>query len=358
MPALLALCKKLRGQQWCAIDTEFMRERTYYAKLCLLQIASPNTLACIDTLALDTIDPLLDVIYEPDKIKIFHSARQDLELFYDLRSSIPAPIYDTQIAAALIGHPYQIGYADLVQAVTGTVLEKGHTRTNWATRPLKTAQLHYAIDDVRYLHDLYQHLSNTLVKHNRMSWLEEECAALSSLALYQNNPAEAVCRIKRTGNLTPIEMYRLRVLAAWREQQAKDRDLPRNWVVRDPVLIDLAKINPSNLEALQAIPSMPAKTITRWGDLILETLGSVGPNDIVERPVRKPLSRKQAAQCKEFAQFIRHYAEKNNINVNVLASRNDIKALITGGDESPILHGWRQIAIGNELVRRLNQDPV
>ena len=294
-PALLSLCDKLHRQNWIALDTEFMRERTYFAKLCLLQIASETSIACIDPLALDSIDPLLDLLYETHRVKILHSARQDLELFYDLRANIPTPIFDTQVAAALLGHSHQIGYANLVKTITGVELEKGHTRTDWAIRPLNQAQLHYAVDDVRFLSDLYQHLSDKLAELDRLEWLQQECATLADLKLYSNDPEVAYQRIKHTGNLTSSALTRLKSLAAWRERQARTSNLPRHWILRDAALVELAGANPQEIEQLQTIKSLTPKNISRWGKMLLELLKQAEPMKQVAVVKKQPLSKKNPA---------------------------------------------------------------
>ena len=177
-PASLApLCEQLRDAPWLALDTEFMRTRTYYARLCLVQVATPDVIACIDPLALPTIEPLLEVIYAPHVLKVIHSARQDLEVFADIRGAPPAPVFDTQIAASLCGYDDQIGYGALVESITGHKLPKLHTRADWEARPLPPDQLHYAEDDVRYLRDVYALLVQKLEALGRTTWLAEECAA-------------------------------------------------------------------------------------------------------------------------------------------------------------------------------------
>ena len=193
---LVSLCESLRDGPWMALDTEFMRTRTYYARLCLVQVATPETIACVDTLALRDIDPLLEVIYAPDLLKVVHAARQDLEVFADMRGTPPAPVFDTQIAASLCGYDDQIGYGTLVETITGHKLPKLHTRADWEVRPLPPDQLHYAADDVRYLRDVYQHLAQKLEDLGRTGWLQEECATLTQPALYRNDPRTACRRSK------------------------------------------------------------------------------------------------------------------------------------------------------------------
>ena len=199
--SLARVCESLQNQPWMALDTEFMRTNTYYARLCLVQVATPEIIACIDTIALPTIEPMLELIYSPKVLKVIHSARQDLEVFADMRGAPPAPVFDTQIAASLCGYDDQIGYGALVESITGHKLPKLHTRADWETRPLPPDQLHYAEDDVRYLRDVYQFLAQKLDDLGRTDWLREECATLTSPGLYRNDPREAFRRLKQGQSL-------------------------------------------------------------------------------------------------------------------------------------------------------------
>ena len=192
---LAELCEKLRGQPVLALDTEFLREKTYYAQLCLLQVAAEGVIACIDPLAVD-LDPLLDIIYDPNVVKVMHSARQDMEIFFDLRGDVPRPLFDSQIAATLMGFGEQVGYANLVQQMLEVTLDKIATRTDWSQRPLDAEQISYAADDVRYLFTLYHQQVELLSSKGRLSWLQDDFDAMSDRTTYAPHPENLWKRVK------------------------------------------------------------------------------------------------------------------------------------------------------------------
>ena len=194
--ALETVCATLSQAPWFAIDTEFLREKTYYPKLCLVQVATPDMVACIDPLTLDDITPLLDVIFDQQITKVMHAARQDMEIFYHLRGTVPAPVFDTQIAALLLGLPDQVGYGGLVQELLGVRLHKLHSRTDWSQRPLDEAQVDYAADDVIYLAQAYQLMQEKLRESDRLDWLADDLRSLSDPALYAAHPENAWLRVK------------------------------------------------------------------------------------------------------------------------------------------------------------------
>lgn len=356
-PELIACCERLRTEPWLAIDTEFMRERTYYARLCLVQIATPDTIACIDPLALDDLGPLLDVIYEPGIVKVLHAARQDLEVLSDLRGAPPAPVFDTQVAAAYLGYDDQIGYAALVESVTGRKLDKTHTRTDWAARPLSPEQLRYAEDDVRYLRDVYHALRERLSALGRLAWVEEECAHLSDPALYDNPPATAWRRIKHGHHLKPAQQTVLRALAEWRERRAQSRNLPRSWVLRDPAMLELARAEPLDHAALGAVKELDDKTARRWGEELLEVVArarSARAETLWERPT--PLTPDQQRLSKQLAAALDLAAHEQGIAAAALATRRELQRLVLGERDLPVLRGWRRELIGDRLLSLLPAD--
>lgn len=349
------LARALQGTPWMTVDTEFMREQTYYAQLCLIQLATPHTVACVDPLALPDLDPLLERLYAPDTIKVFHSGRQDLELLFDLRGALPAPVFDTQIAAALLGYDEQIGYGALVEAVTGVKLAKGHTRTNWAARPLSEEQLRYAEEDVTYLRDIYPILRERLSARGRLDWLEEECARLTDPTLYRATPASLAARVKQGHTLDAAAQVRLSDLLVWREATARARNLPRNWVVHESDLIALARSCPRSRAALAEVKIGRSPRLAEWEDEILAVLAAAGPGDPAQcvwpAPVR--LSREQSALYDELSGRVKERAQEEGVNSGLVASRRDLMALVLGTD-SALLHGWRRAFIGEELLARVN----
>lgn len=353
--ALDALARSLEDTEWVVLDTEFMREQTYYAQLCLIQLATPTVLACVDPFALPDLDPLLARLYDPALVKVFHSGRQDLELLFDLRGALPAPVFDTRIAAALLGHDEQIGYGALVEAMTGVKLAKGHTRTNWAARPLSGEQLRYAEEDVTYLRDIYPVLCERLSERGRLAWLEEECTRLIDPSLYRATPASLAARVKQGHLLDPAAQGRLRDLLAWRETTARARNLPRNWVVHESDLLALARAFPRSAAALDAVKIARSPRLAQWRDEILEVLAAAEPVDIAHPlwPTPARLSGEQGTLYDELARRIKERAQAEGVNSGLVASRKDITALLLGGD-SALRHGWRWIFIGEELLDQVS----
>lgn len=350
--SLTALCEWLRDGPWMALDTEFMRTRTYYARLCLVQVATPASIACVDTLALQSIEPLLEVIYSPSVLKVVHAARQDLEVFADIRGSPPAPVFDTQIAASLCGYEDQIGYGTLVESITGHKLPKLHTRADWEVRPLPPDQLHYAEDDVRYLRDVHQFLAQKLEALGRTDWLQEECATLTRPALYRNDPREAYRRLKQGQSLPPAAQVILRELAAWREHTAQQNNLPRGWVVPDTALVEIALAAPPSLEALGQLSGLGGSPARKWSEEILQTIERgrrEKPARLWEEPQR--LDRRQQALYEQLQVRVRAIAENMKISTTLLAPRRELLKILAGDTSGSLTRGWRQALIGDELLR-------
>jgi ribonuclease D len=228
---LSALCSRLATADWIALDVEFVRDQTYYPQFCLLQVATPEFAAGVDPLALDNLDPLLDLIYRPDLTKVFHAGRQDIEILQMCRGTPPPNVFDTQIAAGFLGLPEQTGYATLIYEILGISLAKTHARTDWSRRPLSEAQLRYALDDVIYLAQAYPRLVARLESMGRLEWVHEECQGLLDPELYRSDPAQAWNRLGGIDRLSPTQLSGAQALAEWRESQAQARNLPRGWLV-------------------------------------------------------------------------------------------------------------------------------
>ncbi|MDH4133268.1 MAG: ribonuclease D [Gammaproteobacteria bacterium] len=336
------LCRALESSDWIALDTEFLRERTYSARLCLVQVATPELIAIVDPLALESLAPLSALLNAPRPRKVLHAARQDLEVFHDIERRVPAPIFDTQIAAAYLGYDDQIGYAALVAALTGVTLDKAHTRTDWSQRPLSAAQLQYAADDVRYLRPVYETLFERLESRHRLDWVEEDCLRLTDPALYANDPELAWRRLRGGGDLPPARQQALRALAVWREREAQERNLPRAWVVRDETLFDLVHREPSTAQELHGIRGLEDSARRRHGDKILAVLETARHADPVPLwPPHSPLLPGQAALVKQFMAAARTVAEAAELAPAVLATRRDIEQLVRGAALEDIFSGWR-----------------
>lgn len=345
-----ALCAQLAGAPWLALDTEFMRVKTYSAGLCLVQVATPDVIACIDPLAVD-IAPLLDVLYDPRTLKVLHAARQDLEVFFDIRKAVPAPIFDTQIAAALAGQDDQIGYSALVEKLAGHKLPKVNQRADWAARPLAAELLAYAADDVRYLRDVYLQLDAELTARGRRAWLAEECAALTDPALYRNDPETAWQRIKQGKALNPAQQTVLAQLAAWRERVAQQKNLPRGWIVADPVLADIARALPDSPEQLAQVNGVEPALVRRFGKEILDTVraGRDGnPQRLwAEVPRLEPAQQRLLDQVSARVQAC---AREQGISATLLAPKREMMKFVLSDPDCALLRGWRQQLIGAELA--------
>jgi ribonuclease D len=349
--ALERLCQHLQGEPWIALDTEFVRERTYYARFCLIQLATPSLVACIDPLALESLEPLLQPLYAPEIVKVLHAARQDLELFYDLQGTPPTPVHDTQVAAALLGYQDQISYASLVQDLLGTRLEKHYTRTDWSRRPLSAAQLRYAEDDVRYLRDLYPLLMQKLAAQGRDEWLAEECARLTDTRLYQNDPDTAYARIKQRHTLPPAGQQVLRALARWRELTAQQLNRPRTWIMRDAELLELARQQPRSEGELAAISAVTHSNAKKWGaTLVAEIAKAVSLTPTKLWHVSPPLNARQLLLYERMHKLVRTRARERQLSPTLIASRKDLQALVRGESADALLAGWRRAVVGEELL--------
>jgi ribonuclease D len=284
-PALVEFCAGLRGASWLALDTEFIREQTYYPQLCLIQVASIDQIACIDPLALPSLDPLLEVLYDPTVTKVLHAAYQDLEIFYYLHGAVPTPIFDTQLAASVLGYGNQVGYANLAQRMLGVELEKTHTRADWRRRPLPSAWLAYAADDVRHLQEIYLRQQVMLTERGGMEALAEDFTALADPVRYQPQPQEAWRRIREHQRLRGVQRAILRALAAWREEQAIRNDRPRRWILHDGPLLELARRMPDDWDGLAQIHGLPPATLRRHGSELLERIAAARAEPPEQWPV-------------------------------------------------------------------------
>lgn len=357
-PALNDFCADLRGVSWLALDTEFIREQTYYPQLCLIQIASADRVACIDPLALPSLDPLLDLLYDPAITKVLHAAQQDLEIFYHLRGAVPTPVFDTQLAALVLGHGSQIGYAALVQQLLGVELDKTHTRANWRHRPLAPEWLAYAAADVRYLRELYLRQQAALAARGWLDALAEDFAALAVPDRYRLQPWEAWRRVREHNRLRGVQRAVLRALAAWREERASTHDRPRRWILDDAALLELARRMPKTPDELSRIRGLPATTVQRQGEALLARIATARaepPEQWPVRTARSHVSPEQAAKVDEMLRLIAARADHNRIPSQCLADRWDVEKLLLGED-SPLLHGWRAAMVGRELLARLTAD--
>jgi ribonuclease D len=349
-------CREIQGAAWLAMDTEFLREKTYFPKFCLLQVATDRVAACIDPLALKDLAPLTDLIYSPAVIKVLHSARQDLEIFYHLYGKVPAPIFDTQIAAPLLGLGEQISYGALVAETLGIHLSKAHSRTDWSRRPLTPEQLRYAADDVIYLAQAYQQMRKRLDTLQRTQWLEQEFSDLVQPEVYESNPDSAWQRVSGFLQLKGRQLSVLKELAAWREQAARKQDLPRGWLIKDEVLLDLARQQPQDSDALSHVRGLDERTQKKYGatlcGLVKEALERGPMNlDLKARPAKR--TPEQEALLDLMMAVVRLRAAQHTLSPSVLASRKDLEQLLDGHDDAKLSKGWRHSIAGEELAALL-----
>ncbi|TVP90122.1 MAG: ribonuclease D [Thioalkalivibrio sp.] len=351
------LAGALADSAWVAMDTEFMREKTYFPQLCLIQVATPDHIACVDPQALPDLGPLCGLLQDPDVLKVFHSASQDLEVLYLVTGDVPAPVFDTQIAASLLGYGEQVGYANLVQAVLGIELDKTQSRTDWSRRPLRAEQLSYARDDVRHLVLVYQHLQKELEAFGRTAWIAPEMEAITRPELYQPRPEVAWRRVSGHKRLKPRELAVLRELAAWREDEARRLDRPRRWILGDDLLLLIARVRPADLDALQELRGFPKGIGTERARQLLMAVerGVAMPRE--EWPVlatrAKPLTETEEVVADVAAALLRDLARQQRIGPEAIGGRRDIVALMRGDGDARLARGWRHEVAGRELQRWL-----
>lgn len=353
---LISLCQQLATSDWITVDTEFLREKTYHPQLCLIQVATADVIACVDPLAIKDITPLLDVLYRPGVTLVFHAARQDLELFYLLRGELPQSLFDTQLAATVLGYGDQIGYGNLVKQCLGVELDKAHSRTDWSKRPLDSGQIDYAADDVRYLRDIYHRLLSELNEKQRLGWLDDDFNTLADTKTYTPDPDSIWRKVKGAGRLKGVQLAILQKLCAWRENRATKTNRPRRWILKDEVLLDLARLAPDSTKKMTVIRGLESGTVERHGDALLECISAAKALPKAEWPVmKKPtiLTAKQDVIVDAMMALLRKYCHQHTIAPAAVASRKDIERVVAGDKTVNLLHGWRYEIIGHQLTQFL-----
>ena len=350
------LCKALSMQSVIALDTEFLREKTYFAKLCLVQVACRDFVGCVDPLAFENLQPLLDVIYDSKIIKVMHSARQDLEIFYDITSELPANMFDTQITATLLGFGDQVGYANLVKSMLGVKLAKLHTRTDWSKRPLDKGQVQYALDDVRYLLEIHQQQQHQLEKLGREHWLDNEFSYLTNKQHYVSVAGIHWQKIRGNNTLKGVQLAILQNLAEWRDNYARNMNRPRQWIIKDDILIELARRQPANEQAMENIRGWDNNN-TKLTAQILELIQNarqIPSTEWPKVPKYKSLTKEQETIVDVLMIVIKIIATQNAVSPSIVLNRRQVEKLVVGEDDEPVLEGWRKNLIGNEINAMLN----
>jgi ribonuclease D len=351
--ALEELAAHLMAEPRVGLDTEFLRERTYRAQLCLVQLSSSSTAACVDPLALAELTPLARVLTAPASVKVMHASRQDLEVLLPI-AGLTGPVFDTQIAAGLVGLPAQIGYAELVRRLLGHELAKSHTRTDWSRRPLSPEQIAYALDDVNYLLPLADQLQETLERLGRLDWLREELAELDDEGALSVDPEQAWRRLKGLRDLDAGRARLARSLAAWRERSAIEHNRPRGWILEEAVLREIVQQVPRSMQALEAIPDMPPGLLKRRGAELLACIEAAAIDDppppLAGRAKPDPL---KMALVKKLAGIAQSVAGELGLAPEVLATRRDFEQLAEGARDGSVLRGWRRPILGDKLLAAL-----
>lgn len=366
---LSTLCTELTAEEFITVDLEFLREKTYYAKLCLIQVANSQTAAIIDPLAPElNLQPFFDILQNKQITKVFHSGRQDVEILYNLTGSIPAPLFDTQIAAMVCGFGESVSYEILVNKICGISLDKTSRLTDWSLRPLSETQLRYAMSDATYLVDIYKHFQKTLQDNGRLHWLDEEAAILSNPQTYIVDPYSAWQRIKHRSH-NPHYLTILRELAAWREIRAQKKNTPRQSLVKDETLLNIAAVCPVCVEDFAQIRNL--RSDIAKGKLaqeiidVIKAAQDIPPSAYVRLPKEDTVSNSRASLYELLKLLLKITSQHSGVVAKLIASDNDLKKLSASGDKNnPILKGWRRELFGNQALAlregRLNigYDPI
>ncbi len=354
-PALTALCARLAAEPFVTIDTEFMRERTYYPELCAVQLAGERDVAVVDTLApgLD-LAPLGALLADTGVVKVFHAARQDVEIFLERFGQVPAPLFDTQVAAMVAGFGDQVGYDALVGALTGGQIDKAHRFSDWSARPLSPAQVAYAAADVTYLRQVYERLADKLARDGRLDWVAEEMAVLAQPGTYRPEPEAMWERLRpRTANRRMLGL--LRAAAAWREREAQRVNIPRQRLLKDESLLEIAATAPTSAEALARVRGISRGFAAgRSGaGLAAARPAAAARRDaaLPEAPRGKDGPRASPALVSLLKVLLAAKCEEHNVAPKLLASSDDLDRLATeAAPDIPALHGWRREMFGADAL--------
>ncbi|HRE20640.1 MAG TPA: ribonuclease D [Rhabdaerophilum sp.] len=352
--ALAAACARLATHDFVTVDTEFLRETTYYPKLCLIQLASSEEIVLVDPLApgMD-LAPFLALMADERIVKVFHAARQDLEIIWNKGQLIPAPLFDTQVAAMVCGFGEQVSYESLATSLANARIDKSSRFTDWSRRPLTEAQLAYAAADVTHLRIVYTKLLNRMVKHDRVNWIADEMAILSSPATYEARPEDAWLRVKARIR-KPVERAILMELAAWREREAQTRDVPRGRILKDDGLAEIAVAQPRNTEDLARLRAIPnGFERSKAGAEILEAVMRGKARDPATIPQPEPERTGANGSLVQLLKvLLQSVCEKNQIAPKLVASSDDIDRLAARPEvDMPVLQGWRGEIFGQVALR-------
>jgi ribonuclease D len=351
---LAAVCARMAQHTFVTVDTEFLRETTYYPLLCVAQMATVDEAVVIDTLSPSlSLAPFYELMADRQVIKVFHAARQDVEIIWHQAKLIPQPIFDTQVAAMVLGYGDSISYDQLVQRITGDMLDKSNRFTDWSQRPLSDAQVRYATSDVTHLRDVYLSLSAELRKRGRDDWVGEEMQILTSPDTYRADPDTAWERLK-TRVRKPKELSVLIEVAAWREREAQSRDVPRGRVLKDDAISDIATHAPTTPERLASLRSLPRGfERSKWGQDILDAVARGLARDPAGLPsIERPRQSQNGNATVELLKvLLRMASERHGVAAKVIATVEDLERIASDDRaDVPALHGWRRAMFGEQAI--------
>ncbi|WP_251231344.1 ribonuclease D [Adlercreutzia aquisgranensis] len=349
-----AFCERSRSAEVLAIDTEFLREKTYYAKLCLLQLATDDEVAVVDPFALRTLDDLVPLLQDPGCTKLFHSGTQDIEILYRETGALPVGVFDTQVAAALLGHTQQIGYGALVHDVCGVTIRKLDSFTDWSRRPLAKSQIEYASEDVIYLPRMYRAMRERLVELGRLEWLAPDFQELVDPKRFEAGERERYKRLKRANQLSQRQLAGAREFAAWREVTAQTRNLPRKWVATDEQIVEACKREARTIDDLFMVRGLSGKLSTAEARTVARLMAQAFDSDPSTWPKLDRSGRSEPNvdfQIDLMTALVRLRAKQNGVAFQTLASHDDMVRVARGyRDDVDLLRGWRRSLVGEELV--------
>lgn len=357
--ALADACKRWRHAEILGVDTEFVRERTFYPGLGLIQISDGDAIALVDPVALGDLGPLERLFADAGIVKVVHSCSEDMEVFFHRFGALPGPIFDTQVAAALLGLGYSLGYSALVAALFNVEIPKHQTRTNWLRRPLSEDQKHYAALDVAHLLPCYDVLREGLRRAGRDGWAAEEFSQLLDVGRFDIDPRTIFRGIRRSRGLDRRQLAILRELAAWREEEARRRDLPRNFVLRETVLPELARRPPRKLKDLESVDGLRPEDVRRHGRAVLDAIGralDLPDDELPERPPRPPDLSPYKKEVDAMRRAVAETADGLGLPPELLATRRTVEKTarrVLLGKERPlprVLRGWRRAVVGERLL--------
>jgi ribonuclease D len=352
--ALINLCEELHTQTFITIDTEFLREKTYYPQLCLIQVGAGDgsVFAAIDPLVKELdLAPLYKVLKNASILKVFHAARQDLEILYELMRELPSPVCDTQIAAMVCGYGEQIGYENLIGKVLGRSIDKSQQFTDWSRRPLSEAQVEYALADVIHLRDAYLKLSAQMVREQREHWIDEENAKLIDIACYESNPEDAWLRIKRRQS-KPYYLARLRAVATWRERHARARNRPKGWILHDDALQEIAMTNPKDEAGLKAVRALKKAGVMDMEGLLaaIHAANALPKEQCPQEEKPEPFPEALEPARDMLRLLLKRQANEYRIAPRLIADNDGLRALLEGKRDLPCLQGWRYDVFGHHAI--------